>query len=762
MMKLSLIVNMIDNLTGPMAKIQSSFGDAESKMNKLNQNFSDMTKSGLGFATTGAAIASAVLSPVAATFSTRKALGELSSVGVEDLQTLENAATNFSNQWAGTTKTDFITAAYDIKSGIASLNDEAVAKYTEIAGITAKGTKATIGEMTSLFATGYGIYKDFYKNMSDIDFGEMFAAGIGHAANIFKTDGANMSQAISSLGAAATSAKVPMEEQFAVLGMLQATMSGSEAGTKYRAFIESAARAGDTLGLKFTDANNQLLGMPEILSLLKGKFGETMDAVEKMELQKAFGTDEAVAMVDLMYTKTGELQDGILSVYDSMGGGVSEVEKMANAINQTEGEKFIVLKQNLQNITEEIGTQLLPTVNKFLSKGNEVLKSVSGWIKENESLVGTIAHVVLFMGVLLTVFGLGSSVLGATGMVVLKLAGNFKTFVGIVKNIPGILQTVYLKALYAGDGLKAGLSNAKKYGSTAVNSLKNVTNTIVTMGKAAVMNGVSAMKSMGTSILSMGRQAITTTITAMPGLIASVWAFTTALLANPVTWIVLGIVSLIAVLILLWQNWDQVTAFVKSAWNGACQFISTGIEFVKGKLKGALMFIKNLIPNFGESGKKIITTLTDGIKSMAMAPVNAVTGIFKKVRKLLPFSDAKEGPLSELTLSGSKIPGTITEGMRLSENEPAKAMHDSFGKIDLESTRKPIKQVKFADAYPNEEKESKQKSSAVKDGLTIENFFLQTDISKIKDLKLLFKLLKDIEDYQNANNLDGLEKEVYA
>ncbi|CAH8721619.1 hypothetical protein WDD9_006377 [Paenibacillus melissococcoides] len=46
-----------------------------------------------------------------------------------------------------------------------------------------------------------------------------------------------------------------------------------------------------------------------------------MDAAEKMQLQKAFGTDEAVALIDLLYNKTGELQDNILLLYDSMGQG---------------------------------------------------------------------------------------------------------------------------------------------------------------------------------------------------------------------------------------------------------------------------------------------------------------------------------------------------------------------------------------------------------------------------------------------------------
>lgn len=39
---------------------------------------------------------------------------------------------------------------------------------------------------------------------------------------------------------------------------------------------------------------------------------------------------------------------------------------------------------------------------------------------------------------------------------------------------------------------------------------------------------------------------------------AATWAFTVALLANPITWIVLGIVALVAIIVLLIKNWDAV------------------------------------------------------------------------------------------------------------------------------------------------------------------------------------------------------------
>lgn len=226
----------------------------------------------------------------------------------------------------------------------------------------------------------------------------MFSAGISDAVRAFKTSGSGMAQAIQNLGASATTAQVPLEEQLSVLGMLQATMGGAEAGTKYKAFLRSATKGGEALGLKFTDVNNQLLSMPEILDILRGKFGETMDAAEKMELQKAFGDTEAVALIDLMYNKVGDLQDNIVNMYGSLGKGVSVTEQMASAIQETEPERFERLKQRIHNVTESIGNSLLPTVNDLMSKGEGVLTKVGPWIEKNQELVKVIMLIVLAVG----------------------------------------------------------------------------------------------------------------------------------------------------------------------------------------------------------------------------------------------------------------------------------------------------------------------------------------------------------------------------
>ncbi len=63
-------------------------------------------------------------------------------------------------------------------------------------------------------------------------------------------------------------------------------------------------------------------------------------------------------------------------------------------------------------------------------------------------------------------------------------------------------------------------------------------------------------------------------------------------------------------------------------------------------------------------GTAILTTLGEGILGAGGWLLDQVTSVFGKVRDLLPFSDAKQGPLSRLTASGASILGTLGEGVR--------------------------------------------------------------------------------------------------
>ena len=750
--RLSLIMNMVDNITGPMGRISSSVNGGVSRLQKLESAFGGMVKTGAVMTELGSSIAGAALAPVEATFETRRALGELASLGVKDLEAVEDAARSFSDQWAGTSKADFISASYDIKSGIASLTDEGVADFTTLAALTGKATKSTVGEMTSLFATGYGIYKGFYDDLTDLEFGEMFSAGISKSVQQFKTTGSEMAAAIESLGASATNAKVPLEEQLSVLGMLQATMSGSEAGTKYAAFIQSAAKGGEELGLAFVDANNQIKSLPEILDLLRGKYGDTIDAIEKQEIATAFGTDEAVDLIDLLYSKTGELQDNVLSLYDAMGQGTAVASEMASAMNETEPEKFERLQQQLHNVAEAAGSTLLPVVNDLMEGAAGVIQKGAEWVENHQNLVRIILLAALTLGGFLAVAGTCIAVVGGVGIVFTKTAGLVKGFIGVIRGLPALFETIALYGMEAGDAIRNGFNRIRTAGSTAVTAVKNVTLRIAGMAKTAVVSGVTALKNMALGLVSMARQAVVTAVTAMPGLIASVWSFTAALLANPITWVVIGIVALIAALILLWQNWDSVTAFLQNAWDTACSKITAGLEWLKQGFQSIMDWIGEKIAWFGEAGRRLVTTFVDGIKSVAMAPINAVKGIFGKISNLFPHSDAKEGPLSTLTLSGKKTMTTFAEGVTLAEDAPANAITKGLEGARVSLQQDAPKPVRLGGSTGEEADAGDGSGSAGRDGkvFIVKKLVLQVDVKKIKQLQDLLEIVGELEDKINS------------
>ena len=802
--KLSLVMNMVDNLSGPMASIASRVGADVSKMDALGATFGSVAKSGAVMQEMGSQITGAVLAPVEATFETRRAIGELASLGVKDLETIEDAARSFSDQWAGTTKADFISAAYDIKSGIASLSDEGVAQFTELSGLTAKATKSTIGEMTSLFATGYGIYKGYYDDLTDLEFGEMFSAGIARSVQQFKTDGSQMASAIQTLGASATTSNVPLEEQLSILGMLQATMSGSEAGTKYKAFLRSATKGGEALGLSFTDANNQLLSMPEILDLLRGKFGETMDAAEKMELQKAFGDTEAVALIDLLYSKTDDLQGNILDMYDALGSGTGVATEMANAINETEPERFERLTQRIQNVKESIGNSLLPTINDLMSTGETVLTKVGTWIEENQELVRVIMLVVLAIGGFLTIAGTVAAVVGGVGLVITKAVSAFKilkagfgiaraalspligsvwSFTAALLANPVTWVVIGIVALIAAIVL---LYNKCEWFRNLVNNILNffreklgaafetakaifsgIGNVIGSVMGAARDTVAEKLDNMRNAYESHGggiRGAAAAALEGVKGIYTAGFSFLDNLTGGRLTALKDKFVSGVM----------NIASGVRERFESVKTAFSNGITAIKNTVTGAVSW-------FFESGKKVISTFANGIKSAFSGAVDAVKGGLQRIRNMLPFSDAKEGPLSTLTLSGQRTMTTYAGGLEKASNAPAQAIEKGLGmannvleKTSLNAAVEPVpgnmaRAIETEKPKPSIDREPPKKVSLSGDGegkdnkggssdggngakqVVIQKLLIPVDLKKIKDLQQLLELLKEVEDFANAN-----------
>ena len=353
----------------------------------------------------------------------------------------------------------------------------------------------------------------------------------------YKTSGSEMASAISALGATATNANVPLEEQLAIMGQLQTTMSGSEAATKYKSFLNQASSAGEKLGLTFLDTNNQLLSMPDILTELKSKYGETIDAVEKRELKEAFGTDEAVALIDLLYNNVETLDSGIQDLQGSMKNGISVTEEMAEAINNTPEQKFQVLKQQIHNNVEELGNGLLPAVNNTMDKVSGLIQKGSKWISNNQETVQSIMNIALKLGVFLVIAGSVMGVIGSLG----KLFLSAKNAIGLVK----------------------------------------------------------------TATLGMN----------------------TAFLASPITWVIAGIVALVAAFVVLWNKSEAFRGF----WIGLFEQVKSSFmqawQILGGFASGFLDVVGGALSAIGIDATETITKMKDTIKN----GLEAVKGFFGNI-----------------------------------------------------------------------------------------------------------------------------------
>ena len=119
----------------------------------------------------------------------------------------------------------------------------------------------------------------------------------------------------------------------------------------------------------------------------------------------------------------------------------------------------------------------------------------------------------------------------------------------------------------------------------------------------------------------------------------------------------------------LWSGiqsiWDGISSGASNAWNAIASSVSAAgsgiMSGVESIWTGVTDFFSGL--SLSESGAKLLDTFKEGIMSKVDAVKQCVSDALAKVRNLLPFSDAKEGPLSTLTLSGSRLMSTIGEGV---------------------------------------------------------------------------------------------------
>lgn len=535
-------------------------------------------------------------------------------------------------------------AALVAAGGQAGLAREELAKFAEDAAKMATafdGLSADdAGKMMANWRTAFKMSQDEVRALSD---------QINYLSNVTASDTTTISDIVTRVGALGDVAGVS-SASIAAIGTTMASVGvGSDvAATGIKNFMlslvageaatKSQKEAFKKLGLdsKRVSKDMQKDSEKTILKVLQG-VSKLSKAEQATTLQQLFGKESIGAIAPLL-TNLDNLKNNLDAVSDSTK-YLGSMQKEFEARNATTANTLQLTKNRVAELGINIGSILLPGLNKVLEVINPLLGKVADFANQNKTLIGVIGGVV---------FGLASLKIASLAL------GYAWTF---VSGGALILQKAYLA-----------------------------------LRSSAILAAV-----------------------ATKGWAAAQWLFNAAMTANPIGLIVAAIAAVIAAGVALYMHWDTVKAKFVEVWEG----------------------IKNWFTSFSlyDSGMKMLQTLADGIKAAAYAPVEAISGALGKVREYLPFSDAKVGPLSQLTLSGQKVVDTLREGM-LSANP----LTDDISKqLEIANSVNTIQMSQQGINVPSQRKNSSQNGIISNLITKLSNIDLSNVIPNFDDITPSFK-----------------------
>lgn len=426
--------NMTTDMVAKLKQVRIEIGNLKKeaivklRLDGLKESLSDQKASLLALGATAYGISK----PLSSRADVEKSQGQLASLDVseEGISKVTNAAEEYVKRYAGTSVPEFIAASYDLKSGIASLSDEGIASFATLSAKTASATKSTVGTINKVVALGYGIFRSQFA--SDDAFINKFTAASARAVQAFRTDGNDLAEGLSNVGASAASMGVKLEEQLAILGVAKSSFNSmAEAGTGYRAFLANVGEAQKDLGLTFVDSEGHMLPMVEILALVKDKFGDLSELENSDQLKKAFGSDEAVKFIKGLIDKQDELVQSQKDINKEMNNGTELVDKMANAMQRGQG--FTLMSQNISILSSKIGLVFMPAATLGAKAIGKLTEGI-GWFIDTFPNVSSVIG-----GGIMTFFALAAAVKIATLSQLLFSLASTTLQLGIIRSV-GLTQ----------------------------------------------------------------------------------------------------------------------------------------------------------------------------------------------------------------------------------------------------------------------------------------------------------------------------------
>lgn len=507
------------------------------------------------------------------------------------------------------------------------------------------------------------------------------------AANVSAAGIGDLQQAFKYAGAPAAALGISMEEVAASIGiMTDAGLDGSGAGTSLRASLlklnnpaKAQLKIMDKLGFSLTDSAGEAKSLSQMVGDLTESTKGLTDADKVATIGKLVGTEAVSGFLSLMKAGPKVIDEMSDALVNSDGAAAETASQMMAGI----GGALEALGGAIDSFALRIGDKLAPYItllaNKlsdvdimpFISGFNKAVDVAESFAKAIASGWGAIKGVVMPIVKALITFGvviatlavgistfaaLGTAIafllspigliaLGITGLV-LKFQDAYKTSEPFRKSVDTLVGSMKgLFAIFTGGNAKgkdvmlaAGLDPAQieevyafadkmraafaTFGDLWPSIKEGLIGVAIAVGtfKAAVV---------GLTIINTVVTAIKAWRAATVGMTIAQALFNAVLAVNPIILIAIAIAGLVTVGVLLYRNWDKVTAATKKFWK-SLGGLKGALSIVLGPIGFLINAAVDLAKNW-DSTKSVWENVWSAIQRSAATSVNAVIGLINNM-----------------------------------------------------------------------------------------------------------------------------------
>ncbi len=529
------------------------------------------------------------------------------------------------------------------------------------------------------------------------------AGQAGHVADVFARAAADTNAEVADMGDAmkyiapvANAMGISLEESAAAIGIMSdAGIKGSQAGTSLRGALSRLAKPTDPmiakmdeLGLSFYDAEGNMKSLKDQIGMLQQAFKGLTPEQQQNALVTLYGQESLSGMMALIDKGPDSLGKLTNSLKDSNGAADEMARTMQDNMNSSIEQMLgafesaaIVIQGIIAPAIRGVADTIGGLVQKFVDAPEPIQKMVlviAGLVAAIGPLLFIGGSMLVWFAKLKVAVGFLSTSFPALGGVFTALTGP----VGIIIGIIALLVGAFILAWNTSEGFRnavtaiwESIKNTISFAvQTVSNTIQRIFGGVVAWWKAnneeiaaavdAIWNG--KIGQFIRNAMGVIQGVIVGVWTAIKGITEGIWTAISGVIEGALR-VIQGLIKF--VLGVLSGDWSM-------AWEGMVEAAS-GILYglgglVVGALEAVIGVVKGFFSIFKNAGWNLVKMIADGIWSAISLPVKAISAVVSKVRRYLPFSPAKEGPLSDL--DQLNFGGTISTGIYSGQSEINRAM----------------------------------------------------------------------------------------